>query len=129
MPFTFSAARGRARPPRMRKKSPEGARPPTAAQRFAYSPGTAVAYAQKLGGPSRMIRAGQVSYDGDSPAGGIATVWLPTGTLGAGPHTALVLREAKLRPVGPTFRGVRFDQGGAVALGDRTVLRYGGEYV
>src|SRR5260370_3044723 len=76
-----------------------------------------------------MILAGQVNYDGDAPAGGIATVWLPTGTLGAGPHTALVLREAKLGPVGPTFRGVRFDQGGALALGDRAVLRYGGEYV
>jgi len=51
-------------------------------------------------------------------------------TLGAGPHTALVLREAKLvGPVGRTFRGVRFDQGGAMALGDRTVLKYGGEYV
>jgi hypothetical protein len=54
---------------------------------------------------------------------------LPTGTLGAGPHTALVLREAKLGPVGPTFRGIRFDQGGALALGDRAVLRYGGEYI
>src|SRR5439155_396223 len=53
----------------------------------------------------------------------------PTGTLGAGPHTALVLREAKLGPVGPTFRGVRFDQGGALSLGERTVLSYGGEYV
>src|SRR5260370_36131428 len=76
-----------------------------------------------------MIRAGKVSYDGDAPAGGIATVWLPTGTLGAGPHTALVLREAKLGPVGPLFRGIRFDQGGALALGDHTVLQYGGEYV
>jgi hypothetical protein len=27
------------------------------------------------------------------------------------------------------FRGIRFDQGGALALGDRAVLRYGGEYV
>jgi hypothetical protein len=27
------------------------------------------------------------------------------------------------------FRGIRFDQGGAVALGNRTVLQYGGEYV
>src|SRR5713101_7862558 len=43
--------------------------------------------------------------------------------------SALVLREAKLGPIGPTFRGIRFDQGGALALGDRTVLRYGGEYV
>jgi hypothetical protein len=54
---------------------------------------------------------------------------LPTGTLGAGPHTALVLREAKLGPAGPTFRGIRFDQGGALALGDHAVLQYGAEYV
>ncbi len=117
------------RAPRMRMEFTDGARRPTSASSIASSPATAVAYDQKLGATSRMILAGQVSYDGDAPAGGIATVWLPTGTLGAGPHTALVLREAKLGPVGPTFRGIRFDQGGALALGDRTVLRYGGEYV
>ena len=120
---------GRPRAPRMRMEFTDGARRPSSASSIASSPATAVAYDQKLGGTSRMILAGQVSYDGDSPAGGIATVWLPTGTLGAGPHTALVLREAKLGPVGPTFRGIRFDQGGALALGDRTVLQYGGEYV
>ncbi|MFI5106700.1 MAG: carboxypeptidase-like regulatory domain-containing protein [Terriglobales bacterium] len=117
------------RVPRMRMEFTNGARRPSSASSVASSPATAVAYDQKLGGTSRMIFAGQVSYDSDTPAGGIATVWLPTGTLGAGPHTALVLREAKLGPVGPTFRGVRFDQGGALALGDRTLLRYGGEYV
>ena len=120
---------GRPRAPRMRMEFTDGARRPTSASSVDSSPATAVAYDQKLGGTSRMILAGQVSYDGDAPAGGIATVWLPTGTLGAGPHTALVLREAKLGPLGPTFRGVRFDQGGALALGDRTVLQYGGEYV
>jgi hypothetical protein len=93
------------------------------------APATAVAYEQKLGGTSKVILAGQMSYDQDAPSGGIATVWLPTGTLGAGPHTALVLREAKLGPYGPTFRGVRIDQGGALALGNRAALSYGGEYV
>ena len=88
-----------------------------------------MAYEQKLGGTSKVILAGQMSYDDDAPAGGVATVWLPTGTLGAGPHTALVLREAKLAPGGPTFRGVRIDQGGALSLGNRALLRYGGEYV
>jgi len=117
------------RAPRMRMEFTDGARRPTSASSIASSPATAVAYDQKLGGASRLILAGQVSYDGDAPAGGIATVWLPTGTLGAGPHTALVLREAKLGPIGPIFRGIRFDQGGALPLGDRTVLRYGGEYV
>src|ERR1700686_1380157 len=69
-----------------------------------------------------------MSYD-QAPAGSIATVWLPTGSLGAGPHTALVLREAKLGPDGQTFRGVRIDQGGALALGGRGILSYRGEYV
>ena len=114
--------------PRMRMEFTNGARRPSSASSVDSSPATAVAYDQRLGA-GRMIFAGQVSYDTDTPAGGIATVWLPTGTLGAGPHTALVLREAKLGPVGPTFRGVRLDQGGALALGDRTLLRYGGEYV
>ncbi len=128
---TVTGESGRPPAPRMRMEFTDGARRPTSASSIASSPATAVAYDQKLGGTSRLILAGQVSYDGDAPAGGIATVWLPTGTLGAGagPHTALVLREAKLGPVGPTFRGVRFDQGGALALGDRAVLRYGGEYV
>ncbi|HET8921502.1 MAG TPA: carboxypeptidase-like regulatory domain-containing protein [Candidatus Acidoferrum sp.] len=120
---------GRPPVPRLRLEFTDGARRPTSASSIASSPATAVAYDQKLGGASRIILAGQVNYDQDSRAGGIATVWLPTGTIGAGPHTALVLREAKLNPEGPTFRGVRLDQGGAVALGDQLVLRYGAEYV
>jgi carboxypeptidase family protein len=115
--------------PRVRMEFTNGARRPVSASNIAPSPATAVAYDQKLGGASRMIFAGQMSYDGEAPGGGIATVWLPTGTLGAGPHTALVLRETKIGPVGPTFRGVRLDQGGALTFGDRLLLRYGGEYV
>jgi hypothetical protein len=126
---TVTTDSGKPRVPKMQMEFTDGARRPTSASSVDSSPATAVAYDQKLGGTSRMILAGQVSYDSDAPAGGIATVWLPTGTLGAGPHTALVLREAKLGPLGPAFRGVRFDQGGALALGDRTVLQYGGEYV
>jgi len=117
------------RGPRFRLEFTDGGRRPTSASSIASSPATAVAYEQKLGGTSKMILAGQMSYDQDAPGGGIATVWLPTGTLGAGPHTALVLREAKLGPEGRTFRGVRIDQGGALSLGNRMVLRYGGEYV
>src|SRR5437764_505523 len=117
------------RAPRMRMEFTDGARRPTSASSIASAPATAVAYDQKLGGTSRMILAGQVNYDSDAPAGGIATVWLPTGTLGAGPHTALVLREAKLGDTGLTFRGVRLDQGGAVGHGDRVLVRYGAEYM
>jgi hypothetical protein len=125
---TLSMEAGRPRTPRFRMELTDGARRPVSASNVAASPATAVAYDQKLGGTGRLILAAQVSYDQDAPAGGIATVWLPTGTIGAGPHTALVLREAKLGPTGQTFRGVRLDQGGALALGGRVALRYGAEY-
>jgi hypothetical protein len=107
----------------------DGARRPGSVSNLPASPATAFAYDQQLGAASRLLLAGLVSYDGESPAGGIATVWLPTGSLGAGPHTALVLRESKLGDMGPSFRGVRLDQGGSMALGTRAVLEYGGEYV
>jgi hypothetical protein len=126
---TVSVESSKPAAPRLRLEFTDGARRPMSASTIGSAPATAVAYEQKLGGTSKVILAGQMSYDQDAPSGGIATVWLPTGTLGAGPHTALVLREAKLGPYGPTFRGVRIDQGGALALGNRAVLRYGGEYV
>ena len=115
--------------PRLRMEFTDGARRAASASNIASSPATAVAYNQKLGGTSSLLFAGQMSYDDDAPGGGIATVWLPTGTLGAGPHTALVLRQAKIGPAGPNFHGVRLEQGGAVSLGNRLLLRYGGEYV
>jgi carboxypeptidase family protein len=115
--------------PRLRMEFTNGARRQVSASNIAPAPATAVAYDQKLGGTGSVIFAGQMSYDADAPSGGIATIWLPTGSLGAGPHTALVLREAKFGPDGPNFRGVRLDQGGALALTDRVVLHYGAEYV
>jgi hypothetical protein len=120
---------GTYRQPRFRIEFTDGAKKLASASSVPSAPATAFAYEQKLGGLGRMVFAGQASYDEDAPSGGIATVWLPTGTLGAGPHTAIVLREAKLGPVGPSFRGVRVDQGGSATLGDRAVLQYGGEYV
>jgi hypothetical protein len=126
---TANSEIGVPRVPRFRMEFTDGATRPVSASNVSSSPATAVAYDQKLGGTSRLILAGQASYDVEAPSGSIATVWLPTGTLGAGPHTALVLREAKLGGVGPNFRGVRLDQGGALALGSRLAVRYGGEYV
>jgi hypothetical protein len=107
----------------------DGARRPGSVSNLPSSPATAFAYDQSLGGTSRLLLAGQVSYEGDVPGGGLATVWLPTGSLGAGPHTALVLRESRLGETGPVFRALRIDQGGSLVLGDRAVLHYGGEYV
>jgi hypothetical protein len=117
------------RVPRVRMEFTNGARRAPSASNIAPAPGTAVAYDQGLGGASRIILAGQMSYDAEAPGGSIATVWLPTGTLGAGPHTALVLREAKIGPDGPNFRGVHLDQGGALSFTNRVTLRYGAEYV
>jgi hypothetical protein len=128
-PSTMSVELDQPRPARVRMEFTDGARRPVSASNIASSPATAVAYEQKLGGPSKVVLAGQINYDEDAPAGGIAMVWLPTGTIGSGPHTALVLREAKLGATGQTFRGVRLDQGGALSLGDRMSLQYGAEYV
>jgi Carboxypeptidase regulatory-like domain len=115
--------------PRARLDFTDGARRPGSASNLPSAPGTAFAYDLDLGGVSRLLLAGQVNYQSEIAGGGIATVWLPTGSLGAGPHSALVLRESKLGPDGPTFRGVRMEQGGALPLGDRALLRYGAEYV
>jgi hypothetical protein len=114
--------------PKVLMQFTDGARRPGSVSNVASAPGTAFAYDQKAGGAGRLLVAGQMSYD-ESPSGGVATVWLPTGTIGAGPHTALVLREAKLGDKGITFRGMRIDQGGAISLGDRVLVRYGGEYL
>jgi hypothetical protein len=114
--------------PKILMEFTDGARRPGSVSNVAAAPGTAFAYEQKLSGAGSLVVAGQMSYD-DSPAGGVATVWLPTGTIGSGPHTALVLREAKLGDPGITFRGMRIDQGGAITFGDRVLLRYGGEYL
>ena len=119
---------GAAASPSMLMEFTDGARRPGSVSNVASAPGTAFAYDQRLGGLSRLLIAGQMSYD-DKAAGGLATIWLPTGTIGSGPHTAVVLREAKLGDKGVTFRGVRIDQGGTATLGDRLLLRYGGEYV
>jgi hypothetical protein len=115
--------------PRARLDFTDGARRPGSASNLPSAPATAFAYDQKLGGTSRLLLAGQVNYESTVAGGGIAAVWLPTGSLGAGPHSAMVLRESKFGPGGPTFRGVRLEQGGALPLGDRAVLRYGAEYV
>lgn len=113
--------------PKVLMEFTDGARHPGSVSNIASAPGTAFAYDQKLG-TGKLLVAGQMSYE-QAPAGGVATVWLPTGTIGSGPHTALVLREAALGDNGLVFRGMRMDQGGVATLGDRVLIRYGGEYL
>jgi len=106
-----------------------GARRPGSVSNIDGAPGTAFAYDQRLDRDNQLVFAGQVSYDGDAPAGGLATVWLPMGSRLDSPKSTLVLREAKIGPAGPIFRGVRMDQSGSMNFGDRVVVRVGGEYV
>jgi Carboxypeptidase regulatory-like domain len=107
----------------------DGARRPGSVSNIDGAPGTLFAYDQRLGRDNHLVFAGQASYDGDAPAGGLATVWLPLGLQQDGPRSTIVLREAKIGPAGPTFRGARIDQSGSMNFGDRVVIRMGGEYV
>jgi hypothetical protein len=106
-----------------------GARRPGSVSNIDAAPGTAFAYDQRLDRSNHVVFAGQVSYDDDSPAGGLAGMWLPTGSQENGPRSTVVLREAKIGPDGLIFRGARLDQSGGLTFGDRFVLRVGGEYV
>jgi hypothetical protein len=106
-----------------------GARRPGSGSNIEAAPGTAFAYDQRIDRTNHIVFAGQVSYDQDSPAGGLAAMWLPTGSVQDGPRSTMVLREAKLGPDGPVFRGVRLEQSGSLTFGDNNVLRVGGEYV
>jgi hypothetical protein len=115
--------------PHGRVELTNGARRPGSLSSVGAAPGTSFAYDQPIDRFSRILFAGQVSYDEDSPAGGLAAIWLPTGSSATGPQSTIVLREAKIGPEGPTFRGVRLDQSGSLTFGDRFLLRVGGEYV
>jgi len=114
--------------PHVRLELATGTRRSGSISNIAGDAGTAFAYDQKLGQVDRLLLAGQVSYE-RAPAAGLATVWLPAGSFDAGPYTSLVLRQSKLAPNGPTFRGLRLEQGGTLDLGDRFSLQYGGEYL
>ena len=107
----------------------DGARRPGSVSNVAAAPSTAFAYDQKIAGSNHIVFAGQITPDEESPAGGIATVWLPTGSAETGPSSTLVMREAKLGDSGLTFRGVRLEQSETLALGSRFLVRAGGEYV
>lgn len=107
----------------------DGARRPGSVSNVAAAPSTAFAYDQKIAGSNHIVFAGQITPDEESPAGGIATVWLPTSSAEAGPSSTVVFREAKVGTNGLTFRGIRLDQAETLALGSRFLVRAGGEYV
>lgn len=115
--------------PKARLEFTDGARRPGSASNLPAAPATAFAYDQKVGSSARLLVAGQMNYLDSAPGGGFATVWLPSGSLGSGAHTTLVMREAKVGAGGQTFRGVRLEQGGSIGLGERSKLLYSGEFV
>ena len=105
-----------------------GARRPGSVANLADAAASAFAYEQGIGRRSKLVFAGQVSYE-RAAAGSLATVWLPSGESGKGPETTLVLRQANLGPSGPAFRGVRLEHSDQLSLGDRLSLHYSAEYV
>ena len=95
----------------------------------ADSPGTAVVYDLGVGSTARLLMAGQFSYSDETPGGGFAAEWLPSGEAGAGPKMVLEARESQLGPTGPIFRGLRIADSDQFAVGDRVSIRYGAEFL
>jgi len=102
---------------------------PGSVSNLADSPATAFAYDADLGEHGRLYMAGQFSYEGGSPAGGLVAEWVPSGKIGQGPVTTVVVRESELGANGPIFRGIRMSHDDQMALTDSVSLRYGGDYV
>jgi hypothetical protein len=121
------AEAGRKNQPHGRIELTTGARHPGSVSNLSDSPSTAFAYDQSLGGGGRLLLAGQFSYEDEGRAGGFATVWLPAGE--SGPVTSLVLRESRLGPDVPGFRGMRLDHDSHMAIGQRVSIRYGAEFM
>ena len=116
-------------PIRARVDLTSGADHPGSIANLADSPGTEIAYDLNVGSRGRMLMAGQFSYNGMAPAGGLAAEWIPTGEWGTGPEMTLVARESQLGPNGPIFRGLRISSDDQLALGDHVSLRYGAEFL
>lgn len=114
---------------RSRMDLTSGAPHPGSVSNLADSPATAFAYDMGLGSHGRLLMAGQFSYEGGSPAGGMAVEWLPSGELGTGSVNTVVIRESRLGADGPTFRGLRASHENQIAINDRVSIRYGTEFV
>jgi hypothetical protein len=99
---------------------------PGSPSNVADAPASAFAYEIDLGRVSRLLMAGQMSYE-QAAGGGFATMWLPAGE--RGPRSTLVLRQTRLGPDGLTFRGMRSEHQSEFAVGERFVARYGAEFV
>ncbi len=115
--------------PRGRVELTSGADHPGSVADLADSPATAFVYDMGVGSSGQLLMAGQVSYEDESSAGGLAMEWLPSGKPGAGPVTTFLVRESRLDPAGRAFRGLRMSHDDQLMLSDRVSLRYGAEYM
>ena len=61
--------------------------------------------------------------------GSVATIWLPSGKLGEGPQTTLVMRQIRIGDSDRSIRSMRIEHSEQIALGDHVVMDYGGEYL
>lgn len=92
------------------------------------APGTAVSYELSIGSAGKLLMAGQMNYDGTT-AGGLATVWLPSGSIDKGPVTTLVIRESAPGSTGVSFYGMRLGHFERINFGRDVHARLGAEYV
>ena len=127
--LAYSSDASREQQPRARLELTSGADHPGSIGALADSPGTSFAYDLGLGDRAHLVMAGEYSEEDGASSGSLAAEWLPTGTIGAGPITTLLVRESRLGPAGPMFRGMRLAHEDALALGDRVSIRYGADYV
>jgi hypothetical protein len=93
--------------PRGEVELTDGARHPGSISNLAETPGTEFGYVDRLESGDKLLFAGQYSYEDLASAGGLATEWLPAGDPGT--VTSLVMRESRVGPMGPIFRGLRLD--------------------
>jgi hypothetical protein len=94
---------------------------------LADSPGTAFVYDMGTQSGGQLLMAGQFSTERGASAASFAGEWLPSGKVGVGPMTTLVVRQSQLGPTGPIFRGLRMSHEDQLALSDNVTLRYGSE--
>jgi hypothetical protein len=113
--------------PRGELELTDGARHPGSISNLAESPGTEFGYVDRLESGDKLLFAGQYSYGDFASAGGLATEWLPEGDPGT--VTSLVMRESRVGPLGPMFRGLRLDHQREFTVGDRVFAKYGAEYL
>jgi hypothetical protein len=92
------------------------------------APGTGVSYEVPLGAAGKLLVAGQMNYDGDT-AGGVATIWLPSGDINTGPVTTLVIRESAPGSTGISFYGMRLAHLERLNFGSNVHAQVGAEYV